>query len=122
MCRREQAPPSSPRPRGARADATGRAGAAPRRLRHGGMSVTNLQEQKTGDHRFLLGLLAGGVIGAGLGMFFAPRAARELRARLSGSAKSLGKAASERYDQVSARVGAVAQDYTTRGQALRDGL
>jgi gas vesicle protein len=86
------------------------------------MTVTNLQAQETGDHRFLFGLIAGGVIGAGLGMLFAPRAARELRGRLSGSAKNLGRAASERYEQVSARVGAVAQEYATRGQALRDGL
>jgi len=69
-----------------------------------------------------MGLIAGAVLGAGLGMLLAPRAAGEFRERLAGSAKSLGKTASERYQQASARVGAAAKEYTSKGQAIRDSL
>lgn len=69
-----------------------------------------------------MGFVAGGVLGAGLGMLLAPRAAVELRERVAGSAKSLGNTAFERYQQASARVGAAARKSRIRGQAIRDGL
>jgi len=84
--------------------------------------VTTSPAQETRDYRFLMGLLAGAVLGAGLGMLLAPQAAVELRRRLAGSAKSLGKTASERYQQASARVGAAAKEVTSKGQAIRDSL
>jgi gas vesicle protein len=84
--------------------------------------VTTSAAQETRDHRFLMGLIAGAVLGAGLGMLLAPRAAVDLRRRLADSAKSLGKTASERYQQASARVGAAAKEYRSKGQAIRDGL
>jgi len=86
------------------------------------MPVTTSPAQETRDHRFLMGLIAGAVLGAGLGMLVAPRAAVELRRRLAGSAKSLGKSASERYQQGSAQVRAAAKEYTSKGQATRDSL
>ena len=84
--------------------------------------MTTSPEQDNRDYRFVLGLIAGAVVGAGLGMLFAPRAAVELRGRLASSAKSLGESASERYQQASARVGTAAKDLTTKGQAIRDGV
>jgi len=84
--------------------------------------VTTSPAQETRDYRFLMGLIAGAVLGAGLGMLLAPQAAVELRRRLAGSAKSLGKTASERYQQASARVGAAAKEVTSKGQAIRDSL
>lgn len=77
---------------------------------------------ETRDHRFLMGLISGAALGVGLGMLLAPRAAMEVRDRLAGTAKSLGRTASERYQQASARVGAAAKEVTTRGQAVRDSL
>ena len=84
--------------------------------------MTTSPAQDSGDHRFLIGLLAGTVLGAGLGMLLAPRSVMEYRTRLAGSAKSLGKTASDRYQQVSARVSAAAKEATNKGQALRDSL
>ncbi len=77
---------------------------------------------ETRDHRFLMGLISGAALGVGLGMLLAPRAAMEVRGRIAGTAKSLGKTASERYQQASARVGATAKEVTSRGQAMRDSL
>ncbi|MBE3123608.1 MAG: YtxH domain-containing protein [Planctomycetes bacterium] len=84
--------------------------------------MTTSPVQETRDHRFLMGLIAGAVLGAGLGLLLAPRAAVELRRRLAGSAKSLGNTASERYQQASARVDAAAKEVTSKGQAIRDSL
>jgi hypothetical protein len=55
-------------------------------------------------------------------MLLAPQAAVELRRWLAGSAKSLGKTASERYQQASAQVGAATKEVTSKGQAIRDSL
>jgi gas vesicle protein len=84
--------------------------------------VTTSPAQETRDYRFLIGLIAGAALGVGLGMLFAPRAAVEFRGRLASSAKSLGKTASDRYEQASARVSAAAKEYKGRGQAIRDNL
>jgi gas vesicle protein len=88
----------------------------------GGMPVTTSPARETRDRGFLMGLIAGALLGAGLGMLLAPRAAVELRKRLAGSAKSLGKTTSQRYQQASARVSAAAKEYTSKGQTIRDSL
>ncbi len=46
---------------------------------------------------FMMGLLAGTVIGAGLGMLLAPKAGSELRGAIGEQAKNLGNKASEQY-------------------------
>ena len=80
----------------------------------------NTRFQENTSHDFLMGLVAGGAIGAGLAIFFAPRLASELRQRATDSATSLGNAASRRYQDASARVADVVDTVTTRGQAVRD--
>lgn len=87
-----------------------------------GMPVAASPAQETRDRGFLMGLIAGALLGAGLGMLLAPRAVVDLRERLAGSAKNLGKTASRRYQQASARVGAAAKEYTSKGQTIRDSL
>ena len=72
------------------------------------------------DYRLALGLLAGTAIGAGLVLWLAPKAAAELRGRVTDSAKDLGQRASERYQQASARMGEVVDDLTRKGQGMRD--
>ena len=54
---------------------------------------------------FLMGLLAGTVIGAGLGMLFAPKNGSELRDQLSRQAESLANSANEGYRRASASAG-----------------
>lgn len=53
---------------------------------------------------FLMGLLAGTVLGAGLGMLFAPKAGSELRNQLSEQAGRLRSTANDTYHQASDRV------------------
>jgi gas vesicle protein len=65
-------------------------------------------EREEGGGSFLMGLLAGTVLGAGLGMLFAPKAGSELRSQLGSQvADQTGKireAAEPYYNQASERV------------------
>jgi gas vesicle protein len=54
---------------------------------------------------FIIGLLAGTVLGAGLGMLFAPKAGSELRGQLSDQANALANQASEGYKRASETAG-----------------
>lgn len=72
------------------------------------------------DHRFLIGFLMGGIAGAGLALLCAPRVAAELRQRVTGSARDLGRAATERYRRTSTRVGEAVGDLARKGQGVRD--
>ena len=54
----------------------------------------NGQTRQDHDLRFLTGLVAGGVVGAGLAMWLAPRAAAEIKERAAESVKNLGCAGS----------------------------
>lgn len=82
----------------------------------------NTQTQPRQDHRFVLGLLTGTIVGAGLAMWFAPRAASELRQRVTDAAKSLGDRASEQYQQASARVSGAADELIQKGQDVRNDI
>ena len=58
--------------------------------------------QENGDGgSFVMGLLTGTVLGAGLGMLFAPKAGAELRGQLSEQANNLANTASEGYKKAS---------------------
>jgi gas vesicle protein len=65
-------------------------------------------EREEGGGSFLMGLLAGTVLGAGLGMLFAPKAGSELRSQLGTQfADQTGKlrdAADQGYQQASEKV------------------
>ena len=62
-------------------------------------------EREEGGGSFLMGLLAGTVLGAGLGMLFAPRAGSDLRNQLSEQAGRLRSTAGDAYSQASDKVG-----------------
>jgi gas vesicle protein len=72
------------------------------------------------DHRFSIGVLVGAFVGAALAIWLAPRAASELRQRVTDSAKKLTNRATERYHQVGTRVDAAVADLTKKGQSVRD--
>jgi gas vesicle protein len=61
--------------------------------------------EKHGDHAsgggFMLGLLTGTVLGAGLGMLLAPKSGSELRSQLGDHAASLGRVAGEQIRRAS---------------------
>ena len=80
----------------------------------------NAHSQDHRDYGFVIGLLTGTFVGAGLAMWLAPRAASELRERMTDSARRLGRRASEQYQQASARVGEAVEELTRKGQGVRD--
>ena len=72
------------------------------------------------DYGFVIGLVTGAFVGAGLALWLAPRAASELRERMTDSARNIGERASERFQQVNARVGEAVDELTRTGQGVRD--
>jgi|SRR5687767_8926765 len=50
---------------------------------------------------FVMGLIAGTVLGAGLGMLLAPKAGNELRGAIGSQARNFGNRASEQYRRAS---------------------
>jgi gas vesicle protein len=65
----------------------------------------SLEYREGGGGSFVLGLLTGTVLGAGLGMLFAPKAGSELRSQLSEQASNVKNQASEGYRRASESAG-----------------
>ena len=64
-------------------------------------------EREEGSGSFLMGLLAGTVLGAGLGMLFAPKPGSELRGQLGEQATRLRSSANDAYGAASEKVSAM---------------
>jgi gas vesicle protein len=62
----------------------------------------------------------GTVVGTGLTILLVPRAASELRRRVTDSTKGLRKRASKHYEQASTRVADAVDDLTKKGQSVRN--
>ena len=58
-------------------------------------------ENEAGGGGFMMGLLTGTVLGAGLGMLLAPKAGADLRGQISEQARQFGTKASEQYRRAS---------------------
>jgi len=69
-----------------------------------------------GGSSFVIGLLTGTVLGAGLGMLFAPKAGSELRGQLSEQAGKVANNASEQYRRASETAG----DWADKGRQVYD--
>src|SRR6266567_3906549 len=61
-------------------------------------------EREDGGGSFLMGLLAGTVLGAGLGMLFAPKVGSDLRNALGEQAGKLRSTANDGYQQATDKV------------------
>ncbi len=61
-----------------------------------------------GGSSFVMGLLTGTVLGAGLGILFAPKSGSELRNQISDSAGTVSRNASEQYRKASEVAGNIA--------------
>ena len=70
---------------------------------------TDRVEREDGGGSFLMGLLAGTVLGAGLGMLFAPKAGAETRKQLSEQATRLRSTATDSIHQASDKLSQVSQ-------------
>jgi gas vesicle protein len=73
-------------------------------------------DNEGGGGGFMMGLLTGTVLGAGLGMLLAPKAGSELRGAIGEQARNLGSAASEQYKRASETAGTWAE----RGREMVD--
>ena len=73
-------------------------------------------EGSGGGGGFMLGLLTGTVLGAGLGMLLAPKAGSELRGAIGEQARTISNAASEQYKKASEAAGTLAD----RGREIVD--
>ena len=77
--------------------------------------------QEGGDGgSFVMGLLTGTVLGAGLGMLFAPKAGSELRGQLSEQAGNLANTASEGYKKASEAASELAGKGREAGREIYD--
>ena len=73
-------------------------------------------ENEGGGGGFMIGLLTGTVLGAGLGMLLAPKAGSEIRGAIGEQARNLGNMASEQYKKASEN----ASDWAERGREFVD--
>ena len=62
-------------------------------------------DESSGGGAFLMGLIAGAVLGAGIGMLLAPKSGSELRGQLGDTASRLRERAAEGYGRVSEMYG-----------------
>src|SRR5512143_2426043 len=74
------------------------------------------ENEGNGGGSFVMGLLTGTVLGAGLGMLFAPRPGSELRNQISEQAGTIANTAQEGYRRASE----VATDLADRGRDMYD--
>lgn len=72
--------------------------------------------ENEGSGGFMMGLLTGTVLGAGLGMLLAPRAGKELRDQIGEQAKNLGSMANDQYKKASE----TATTWAERGREFMD--
>src|SRR4029079_14763459 len=79
-------------------------------------SFDRYDNEGSGGGGFMLGLLTGTVLGAGLGMLLAPKAGSELRGALGEQARNWSNAASEQYKHARETAGTWAE----RGREMVD--
>jgi gas vesicle protein len=72
------------------------------------------ENENNGGGSFVMGLLTGTVLGAGLGMLFAPKAGSELRSQLSEQAGTLASQAQDGVRKVTENAG----DWADRGREM----
>ena len=80
------------------------------------MGSDRFDQHESGGGSFIIGLLAGTVLGAGLGMLFAPKAGAELRGQLSDQANNLANQATDGYR----RAGETAGYWAEKGRTAYD--
>ena len=82
----------------------------------------NAHTQEHRDYGFVIGLLTGAAVGAGLALWLAPRSAAEIRERVTETARRLGKRASDEYEHASTRVVEGVDELARKGQHIRDNV
>ena len=67
--------------------------------------MTHTEPQSSSGSGFLIGVLAGGILGTALTCYLAPRLSAELRLQMTDSARRLRRNADEHLEQVTTRIG-----------------
>jgi gas vesicle protein len=93
----------------------------------GAQGHDRFENESNGGGSFMMGLLTGTVLGAGLGMLFAPKAGSELRSQVREQAGNLASTASDGYrrasetaSELAGRGREVAADVAGRGREIYD--
>src|SRR5919201_3632251 len=81
-----------------------------------GDGYDRFENEGGGGGSFVMGLLTGTVLGAGLGMLFAPKPGSELRGQISEQAGNIANTASEGYRRASETAG----EWADRGREMYD--
>jgi gas vesicle protein len=87
------------------------------------MSDNDRYENEGSGAGFMMGLLTGTVLGAGLGILLAPRAGSELRGAIGAQARTFGNKASEHYRRASDQASGWAEkgkDFVEKGKDFVD--
>ena len=89
--------------------------------------MTNTELQTARGRDFLIGAVAGGIVGTAIAFYFAPRLTAELRMQLTDSAQRLRRTAADHLEQVSTRIGdaidqVASAAHAVQGDAGRDGV
>jgi len=79
-------------------------------------SFDRYDNESSGGGGFMMGLLTGTVLGAGLGMLLAPKAGSDLRGAIGEQARTWGNTASEQYKKASETAG----QWADRGREIVD--
>ena len=79
-------------------------------------SFDRYENEGSGGGGFMMGLLTGTVLGAGIGMLLAPKAGSELRGAIGEQAKTWSNVASEQYKKASETAG----EWAERGREMVD--
>jgi gas vesicle protein len=79
-------------------------------------------DNEGGGGSFVMGLLTGTVLGAGLGMLFAPKSGSELRSQVAEQAGNLANSASEGYRRASEAAGSWAEKGREAYDKARDAV
>jgi gas vesicle protein len=74
------------------------------------------ENEGSGGGSFVMGLLTGTVLGAGLGMLFAPKSGSALRSQISDQAGDLANQATEGYKKATEQAG----EWVDRGREVYD--
>ena len=79
-------------------------------------------ETENGGSGFMMGLLTGTVLGAGLGLLLAPKAGAEIRGQIQEQARTMGTKASEQYRRASEVAGQWAEKGREAVNQARDAV
>lgn len=79
-------------------------------------------ENRGNPSSFVLGMLAGSVVGAAVALWLAPRAGEEIRQSIADAASEARDRATGRYNEVSSRIGGAARVVTRKARDVRDEL